>query len=116
MIYSVQQIKYDIMACVKEIDGRFDAWTIGLAADPKAALRAQGVDLDADCWMYRQALSRKACLTVQTWFVDRLGVRRAERDPDSEDVDCVFVYRRGAVGAPDDAANPEDDAAPAAQS
>ncbi len=101
MVFSVQQIKYEILAYMKEFGGDFSEYYVGIAADPKKMLaETHGVDETADPWLYKQALTFQAARTVQDYFLTRLqadGVPVLEGD---EDTDCVYVYKKSARTSP----------------
>lgn len=101
MILSVQQIKYELLAYIKEFGGDFEDWCIGVADDPKAVLvDRHRVDLVNGLWIYKQALTSRAALTVVNYFVDKLGASAVgESSESSEECDCVYAYRRGAIVA-----------------
>jgi hypothetical protein len=95
MVYSVQQIKYEILAYMKEFGGDFADYYVGIAADPQKALfERHGVDKEKDPWLYKQALTFAAARTVQKYFLGRL---HADGEPVQEgdaDTDCVYVYKK----------------------
>ena len=70
MVLSVQQIKFEIMRYVREIGSDFSEWYIGISEDPGEALFVMHkVDKHKDIWMYKQAVSVRACLTVRDYFL-----------------------------------------------
>lgn len=74
VIYSVQQIKYEILAHIKEYGGNFCDWYVGVSDDPETALhQLHGVHRVEDIWLYKQALTWQACRTVQAYFIERLN-------------------------------------------
>lgn len=95
MVYSVQQIKYDFLAYMKEFGGDFDAYFVGLSADPKKALfEDHMVDKDSDPWLYKQTLTFQAARTVQKYFLDVLATDGEPVLTGDEDTDCVYVYKK----------------------
>lgn len=100
MVHSVQQIKYDVLAYIKEFGGEFSEWYIGIAADPKKTLfEEHNVDESADVWLYRQALTFAACKTSVRYFCDTLQTdgnvcQPGGEDVGGEDVDCVYLYKK----------------------
>ena len=100
MILSVQQIKYELLAYMKEFGGSFGEWHIGVASDPLAMLaQVYGIDPQRGLWIYKQALTSRAALTVRTYFVDKLGASGdPPNDPVDEDCDCVYAWRRPLPG------------------
>jgi len=95
MVYSVQQIKYEILAYIKEFGGDFRDWYIGIAADPKKTLfENHSVHKDDDIWLYKQALTFAACKTVQTYFLTILKVDGLAITDGTEDTDCVYLYKK----------------------
>lgn len=95
MVFSVQQIKHEILAYMKEFGGDFGDYYVGIAADPKKALfEVHKVDEGADPWLYKQTLTFYAAQTVQDYFLRRL---KADGEPvldGDEDMDCVYVYKK----------------------
>lgn len=100
MVYSVQQIKYEILAYMKEFGEDFDAYYVGVAADPMAALlKRHKIDKDKDPWLYKQALTFQAARTAQDYFLSRLqtdGERivAPEDETERDNTDCVYVYKK----------------------
>ncbi|MDW3094565.1 MAG: hypothetical protein R8G33_02710 [Gammaproteobacteria bacterium] len=95
MIYSVQQIKYEILAYIKEFGGDFSDWYVGVSADPKNEMFNQHhVDKEDDIWLYKQALTFKACKTVQEYFLEKLNTDGKSVINGTEDTDCVFLYKK----------------------
>jgi len=95
MILSVQQIKYELLAYIKEFGGDFSQWYVSVASDPKATLTSiHRVDTDAGLWIYKQALTARAACTAQAYFVDLLGTDGKRSDAPTEDCDCVYAYRK----------------------
>ena len=94
-IYSVQQIKFDIMAYIKEFGSEFGDWYVGIAEDPKSALfETHKVDPDKDIWLYKQALTFSACRTVQKYFLDSLDTDGEHITSGSESTDCVYLFKK----------------------
>jgi hypothetical protein len=95
MVYSVQQIKYEILAYMKEFGGDFSDYYVGLTGDPEAALfDRHKVHRKKDPWLYKQALTFHAARTAQDYFLSRL---KADGEPvldGNEDTDCVYVYKK----------------------
>lgn len=106
MVYSVQQIKYEILAYMKEFGGDFDAYYVGVAADPMAALlKRHKVDKGKDPWLYKQALTFQAARTVQDYFLtilhsDGERVTEPEDEDARENTDCVYVYKKSERTSP----------------
>ena len=95
MIYSVQQIKYEILAYIKEFGGDFHDWYVGIASDPKNTMfETHSVDEEDDIWLYKQALTFAACKTVQTYFLEKLKTDGEAVIEGNEDTDCVYLYKK----------------------
>lgn len=95
MIYSVQQIKYEILAYIKEFGGNFHEWYIGIAADPKQQMfEHHGVNQTDDIWLYKQALTFTACKTVQQYFLQTQSIDGEPVITGDEDTDCVYLYKK----------------------
>jgi hypothetical protein len=94
MILSVQQVKYEILAYIKEFDPNFPNWYVGISNDPKRALfDVHGVRDPGDPWLYKQLLTFRAARTVQDYFVSHLKTKGDPPGAESEDYDCVYLYR-----------------------
>jgi hypothetical protein len=95
MVFSVQQMKYEILAYIKEFGGDFGDYYIGLSDDPKRDLvDKHNVDLEKDPWLYKQALTFQAARTTQDYFLSRLHADGARVEHGGEDTDCVYVYKK----------------------
>ena len=94
MILSVQQIKFEMLAYIKEFGGSFADWYVGVAAEPVRTLTEQhGLDPRLDIWLYKQALTARACGTIQSFFLRKLGTDGIDCPP-AEDADCVYLYKK----------------------
>jgi hypothetical protein len=94
MVFSVQQVKYEFLAYIKEFDPTFSNWYVGLADRPKQTLFDLHSVRDAeDPWLYKQLLTNRAARTVQNYFIEHLKTAGAPATEQSEDVDCVYLYR-----------------------
>jgi hypothetical protein len=94
MVFSVQQVKYEFLAYIKEFDPTFSNWYVGIADQPKQALfERHGVRDDEDPWLYKQLLTNRAARTVQDYFLDHLRTAGARTSEHSENFDCVYLYK-----------------------
>jgi hypothetical protein len=101
VIYSVQQIRYDCLAFIKELGGSFADFVIGVGENPRSALfTVHNVHPERDAWMYRQALSFAAVRTVNNYFVGKLGVDGAEVTSGPDDCDCIYLYKKSETTTP----------------
>ena len=95
MIYSVQQIKFEILAYIKEFGGDFSDWYVGIAADPKSTMfQTHKVHQEDDIWLHKQALTFSACKTIQKYFLDILKTDGEVVSAGDEDTDCVYLYKK----------------------
>ena len=95
VVYSVQQIKHEILAYIYELGGDFFNYYVGIAKDPEQALfETHKVDKTKDPWLYRQALSNTAARTIQDYFSNRLRVDGTLVINGNEDTDWVYVYEK----------------------
>lgn len=95
MVYSVQQIKYEILAYIKEFGGDFSDWYVGVSDNPKKEMfQLHSVDEEDDIWLYKQALTFKACHTIQQYFLETLNTDGKPVTNGSEDTDCVYLYKK----------------------
>jgi len=100
-IYSVQQIKFELFAYIKEFGETFGDWYVGVADDPKAALfDRHKLDPADDIWLYRQAVSFAACQTVQRYFIETLGTDGALVISGTDHTDCVYLYKKSTNTVP----------------
>ena len=66
MILSVQQVKYEFLAYIKEFDPSFGNWYVGISDNPKRELfETHAVRGEGDPWLYKQLLTFRAARTVQ---------------------------------------------------
>ena len=95
MVYSVQQIKHEILAYIYELGGDFFNYYVGIAENPEEALFAtHKVDKTEDPWLYRQALSDTAARTIRDYFLNRLRVDGTLVINGNEDTDWVYLYKK----------------------
>jgi hypothetical protein len=95
MIYSVQQIKFEVLSYIKECGTDFSAWYIGIAAHPKTVMREKhGVDEELDLWFCKQAMSFRACDTIRSYFVRTLGVDGERESGGAEEGNCIYLFRK----------------------
>lgn len=101
MIYSVQEIKFEFLAKIKENGGNFPDWYIGIAADPVETLKGKhGIDPEHDVWTYKQALTFHACRTVQRYFQETLKMDGEALLSGDDDTDCVYLFKKSERTAP----------------
>ncbi len=101
MIHSVQQMKFELLATIKEFGGNFQEWYVGIAAEPLATMtQHHGVDREQDIWIYKQALTFHACRTVQTYFLEKLSTDGTRVSRGQEDMDCVYMFKKSARTTP----------------
>lgn len=94
-ILSVQQIKFEIMAHIKEFGSNFSDWYVGISDNPKEALfDRHKLDPTQDIWMYKQALSFTACRTVQRYFLNSLKTDGEPVEAGDDATDCVYLYKK----------------------
>ncbi len=95
MSFSVQQIKFEILAYMKEFGGDFPDWYVGIADDPRKTMaEIHHVDEEKDIWLYKQALSFSACRTLQRYFLETLETDGLAVTDGDENTDCVYLYKK----------------------
>lgn len=95
MVYSVQQIKFEIFRYIKEFGSNFDDWFVGISSDPKKTMLEQHqVDEKKDIWLYRQAVSFTACRTIQKYFLEHLKTDGLPILEGNEDTDCIYLFKK----------------------
>jgi len=100
-VYSIQQIKFECLAYIKEYGGDPAAWVVLASEAPTSASFVQwGVDQDRDIWMCKPALSLKAALNVVGFLRDRMGVAAPSHDIATPDARFVLLYRKQARPGP----------------
>jgi len=101
MILSVQQIKFEIYAYIKEFGADFREWYIGISDDPKAAMRNyHGIEETEDIWLYKQAVSYRACQTIHRYFTEQLKVQGEQPTSADEGTNCIYLYKKSARTRP----------------
>ena len=94
MILSVQQVKYELLAYIKEFDPDFGSWYVGISDNPKRSLfETHAVRDEGDPWLYKQLLTFRAARTVQTYFLEHLKTKGRIPARESEELDCVYLYK-----------------------
>lgn len=93
MVYSVQQIKFELISYVKEFGADFTEWSIGLAVDaPKALFEIHEVDEVDDMWLWKPAVTNAAAVMIRTWMSERQNATVVAGD--DEIGACVFLFKR----------------------
>jgi hypothetical protein len=93
MVYSVQQIKFELISYVKEFGADFTEWSIGLATDaPKALFEIKKVDNINDMWLWKPAVTHAAAVMIRDWMTNRQKVGAVAGDIDGGQ--CVFMFKR----------------------
>lgn len=99
--YSVQQIKFEILAYVKEFSTEWGDWYIGVTDDPQTALfETHGLDREKDIWLYKQAVSFAACRNVQKYFIETQQMDGELVNDGDDDTDCVYLYKKSERSTP----------------
>jgi hypothetical protein len=94
MVFSVQQVKYEFLAYIKEFDPTFSNWYVGVADQPRQALfEHHGVRDAEDPWLYKQLLTNRAARPVQPYGSAHRKTAGASPVEQSENVDCVYLYK-----------------------
>jgi hypothetical protein len=97
MVLSVQQIKFEIMRYVRELGSDFSQWHIGISDNPSEALFiTHKVDQQRGVWMYKQAVSVRACHTVRDYFLNiqnMSGSAELEETLDGSN-NYIFLYKK----------------------
>jgi hypothetical protein len=101
MVFSVQQIKYELLGYMKEFDSSFKNWYVGIAREPRRALVEEHLlNLESDHWIYKQALSFTAARAVQRYFLQRLKADGVMATLGDENLDCVYAYHKASHTKP----------------
>mgnify|MGYP000054454343 CR=1 FL=1 len=101
VVFSVQQIKYELLAYIKGLGGAFPDWYVGISADPERALFDEHrVRREIDPWIYKPALSSKATQTVVAYFRETLRTDGAMFGSPADNETFVFMFRKGADTVP----------------
>lgn len=101
MVYSVQQIKFEIFGYIKEFGSNFDDWFVGISSDPKNTMCDQHqVDEIKDIWLYKQAVSFGACRTIQSYFLENLKTDGLPILEGNEDMDCIYLFKKSSRTLP----------------
>ncbi len=103
MIYSVQQIKFEILGYIKVFGSDFSQWYIGIASRPKEVMwNRHGVDEIQDVWLCRQAVSYRACETIRSFFIDKLKVDGTPAAEEPSEGNWIYVFRKSPRTRPSD--------------
>ena len=86
---------------IKEFDLQYFDWYVGISSAPKLTLRSEhGLDLEQDIWLYKQALSFTACLSIHSYFIEILGADGRIVTSGTHEMDCVYLYKKSARTSP----------------
>ena len=92
MVYSVQQIKFEVLSYIKEFGGKAEEWRIGVAPDAPAALFTDNaVDAEHDIWFWKPALSQAAARTVYQYMTQQFRVPPVDGQAEGN---CVFLFKK----------------------
>ena len=94
MIYSVQQIKFEVLAYIKEFGADFQQWFIGIASHPKQALCEHQVDENQDIWLCKRAISHRACQTIYDYFTETLKLDGSMGELGDPDGNYIYLFRK----------------------
>lgn len=74
MKYSVQQIKYELLAYMKSLGPDFKSWAVGISDDPCNDMRSiPGADPDTQPWIFKPAVSQIAARNIRNYFTGQLA-------------------------------------------
>ena len=97
MVLSVQQIKFEIMRYVKELGSDFSQWHIGISNNPSESLFiTYKVDQQRGVWMYKQAVSVRACHTVRDYFlkIQNMSGSGELQEILDESSNYIFIFKK----------------------
>jgi hypothetical protein len=78
MRYSIQQIKFEFISAIREIDDDAGRWNAAIVDQPpEASLRQMGFDPSEFVYVAKPAVSPRAAALVLDFMADRMGVRRS---------------------------------------
>ncbi len=99
MKYSVQQIKYELLAYMKAIDPDFRHWLVGISEDPMSTLRdLPGADRTKDPWIFKPAVSAIAARNIRTYFTEQLSCLLPPKAAHCAEGSYVYAIRLTATG------------------
>jgi len=91
MTYSIQQVKFELLAHLKEFGGNPSDWRIGTTSDARRALfEINAVHESEDIWVWKPMLSAAAAAIVQRFFTTQYSVEPAL----SEGGRHIFMFRK----------------------
>lgn len=97
MVYSPQQIKWDLLSAIREYGTDASGWTVCLSdGPPEATLGTLGLDADGMAYMGKPALTERAARLVHDFLTRRMGVASA---PAPQRGNWIMVYRPKTDGA-----------------
>lgn len=90
---SVQQIKFELLAYIKEFDPVFAHWIVGTSDDPKSEMaRLHAIDMVDDPWIFKQALTEIAARNICKYFHEILGCAAPDSPAADSAGDRTRVY------------------------
>lgn len=95
MTYSVQQVKFELLAYLKEFGGNPTEWRIGTASNARRALfETNAVHESEDIWVWKPMLSAAAAAIVHRFLTAQYSVEPAI----SESGPHIFMFRKTNAG------------------
>lgn len=92
MRYSIQQIKFEFISAIREIDDDAGRWTAAIVDHPpEASLRQMGFDPTEFVYVAKPAVSPRAAALVLDFIADKMGVNRTRAN---ETGHWVMMFRR----------------------
>lgn len=92
MVFSPQQIKFELLSYIKEFGGRPEQWRVGCAVDAQAALfEREGVDRELDIWVWKPALTPNGAHIVFRYLTEQFHVPAADSATRGA---SIFLFKR----------------------
>lgn len=95
MSFSVQQIKFEFFAYIKEFDVEFSNWTICASSNPKEDLTAlHHAHLEQDYWIFKPAVSEIAARNIVKYFTQTLTCQPGIESTSTVQKSHVYLFRK----------------------
>jgi len=88
------KIVIQIKNYIEQHGGHYPSWYVGRAEDPEEKLVDHGVNLDKGRFIYLTAACVDDAISVEQYFVTRLGTDGHVRDSNGEKILNVYAYKK----------------------
>lgn len=92
MVFSPQQVKFELLSYIKEFGTDPENWRIGSAMNAEVALfEDNAIDRDKDIWLWKPLLSPSAAAIVLRYMTEQLHIPLSDRSSSGSN---VYLFKK----------------------